>query len=358
MLLGANTENLELLHEAKRKISSGLEVLADNAYAWYVYGVCLCELGRYFSAEEYYVQAIEKFQQGLNLKSTHSLLLQGMASAYFSIGDMNGDAAAIETSVGFCKKVHDTGEKLFPQFLNDWGIALMKLGEMTNEQSHIEAAAEKFELAINNRLDCSEEQVDIEWLYNYGCAMDFLGDFHEEAIYYEKAIEVLSHILKLDPEYTHARYNLALALFHLGELEDDIDSFHKAIELFQELVQNDPEDEIAWNDYGLTLLNLAVMTNDAVQSVKSQKYFEQAESRLQQAVALGNVHAFYNLACLYALSENLLAAIHYIERAESCEALPPVEDVMHDEWLESLRYEPAFRQLISRLHNKNIEEES
>ncbi len=357
MLMGAYTENLELLHEAKTKIKLALDLLPAEADAWYIYGVCLSEFGRYFAAEEYYYKAIENFQFGLTLKSSHPLLLHGMALAYYSIGEMTGCPATIEKSVDFFNRVAATGCTLVPQFLSDWGVALMKLGEMTNEQIHVEAAAEKFELAISRRLDAHGEDVEIEWLYNYGCAMDFLGDFHEEPVYYEKAVQVLAHILQLDPEYHHARYNLALALFHLGELNSDIDSFHKAIEHFHELVQKDPEDEMAWNDYGLTLLNLGVLTNDPAHRAQAHLLFEKAERKLQQAVSLGNVHAFYNLACLYALTENPAAAMHYMERAEQSDALPPVEDVMHDEWLESLCHQTSFRMLISRLLSKEEDEQ-
>lgn len=355
MLLGAYTENLELLHEAKAKINQALEAIPQEVDAWYVYGVCLCEFGRYFASDEYYFKAIEKFQYGLTLRPTHPILLHGMALAYYAIGDLTFNPSMIEQAIKFFDRVADDNPHLAPQFLNDWGVALMKLGDMTNEQSYVESAAEKFEQAINRRLEIHNEDVEIEWLYNYGCAMDFLGDFHEEPVYYEKAVQVLSHILQLDPEYTNARYNLAMALFHLGELNADIDSFHKAIDLFHDLVLHDPEDEMTWNDYGLTLLNLAVLTNDPAQAAQAEKLFEQAESKLQQAVALGNVNAFYNLACLYALLNNIPAALHYLERAEQSQALPPVEDLMHDEWLLCLRNQRPFRMLVSRLLSEDAD---
>lgn len=355
LLIGAYSENLELLYEARTKINQALEAMPQEADAWYVYGVCLSEFGRYFAAEEYYFQALEKFRYGLTLKPAHPLLLHGMALAHLAIGEMTSSPSTIEQSVKFFERVAETKVKLLPHFLNDWGVALMKLGEMANEQSFVEEAAEKFELAISRRLEVHGEDVEVEWLYNYGCAMDFLGDFHEEPVYYEKAVQVLAHILHIDPEYHHARYNLALALFHLGELNADVDSFHKAIDLFHELVHQDPEDEMTWNDYGLTLLNLAVLTNDISNSAQAAQLFEQAESKLQQATALGNVNAFYNLACLYALTNNIPASIHYLERAEQCDALPPVEDVMHDEWLEALRHQATFRMIISRMKSKEID---
>ena len=234
----------------------------------------------------------------------------------------------------------------------------MKLGEITNDRTHIEQAAEKFELAISGRLDALDgDDVELEWLYNYGCSLDFLGDFNDEGIYYEKAIQVLSHVLKIDPEYHHARYNLALSLSHLGELNSDVNYFNHSVEVFQEVVQNEPEDEMAWNDYGLAFLHLAILTYDpTINSELCDQFFLQAETRFQKAISLGNQHAFYNLASLNALRNNPIEAIHYLEKGELANALPPIDDVIHDEWLDSLRDQPAYRLFISRLLNKHNED--
>lgn len=353
MLVAIYNENLEMLREAEQKIRMATEVWRDNPDAWYVYGACLSEFGRYFSDAHYYYQAIEKFQSGLSITHNHPLLLHGMALAHFSIGELTDDIVMVEQSIRFCNQIAEMEGQLVPQFLSDWGVALMKLGEMSYERSHIEAAAEKFEQAINQRIETANgEDIDLEWLYNYGCAMDFLGDFHEEAIYYEKAIQVLAHLLTMEPQHQQARYHLALAFFHLGELNADVESLHKAIDLFHELVLHDPEDEMAWNDYGATLLNLAVLISDPGQEEEGRQVFEQAESKLHQAVALGNMNAYYNLACLYALTNNVKAAVHYLDKADNCEVLPPITEVLHDEWLENLQDEPLFREFISRLINK------
>lgn len=353
MLAASFSESLEMLREAESKIGLVLKAIPQQPEAWYVFGLCLSEFGRYFAADEYYHQAIEKFKHGLEIKNAHPLLLHGMALAHFSIGELKSDVEAIEKSIEYFSKVADLGGRLFPQFLSDWGVALMKLGEMTSERSHIEEAAAKFEEAISGRLDALDgEEIELEWLYNYGCAMDFLGDFHDESVYYEKAVQVLSHVLKIDPDYIHARYNLALALSHLGELNSDVECFHQALEQFHEVLMHDQEDEITWNDYGLALLNLAMLTTDPVHSEKALDFFNQAEVKLQHAVALGSLHAYYNLACLYALTHNPSAAIHYLEKAEQCDALPPADDVIHDEWLDGLRDQPAYRLFISRLLNQ------
>lgn len=361
MHVAAATENLQMLRDAEEKIAFASAGMPYSIKALLIYGNCLDELGHYFASEQYYWQAIKKFEEGLRLKNDDPSLLYGMALAYYSIGELSEKVSLLEKSIHYFNYIAQNYTALPPQFLNDWGIALMRYGEMTNNVTFIEAAAEKFDCAVGFRLEeyIRVEGVEVEWLYNFGCAMDFLGDFYGEAIYYERAVQLLSHVVYLEPNYAFARYNLALALFDLGDLVDDAECFYKAIDLFQELIQKDDEDEFVWNDYGEVLLHLAVLMQDPIHPTESLKYFEQAENTFLQAITLGNVRSFYNLACVYALTDNPSAAIHYLERAEQCNAILSAEDVIHDEWLDNLRNHPSYRLLISRLLNKkenNFEE--
>lgn len=357
MLLGANLEELDLLRESELKIAKALEAYPEDPYIWYIYGLCHSEYGRYFEEENHYLKAIEKFKYALTLNDSLHFLWYGMALAHFAIGELRDDVQMLEKCVHYCNQALEFGGEAFSQFWNDWGVALLKLGELSGEKKHVISAVEKFEQAIDKwKEDFEGESVDLEWLYNYGCALDYLGDFTEDSICYEKAVQVLSFILQQEPEYTHARYNLALALSHLGEVTEDLDCFYKAIGLFQELLHDNHEDDMAWNDWGLTLLNLAALIHDPIHPETSQKIFLQAESKLLYAIALGSEQAFYNLACLHSLMGNYSIAMHYLERAQLCGALPSLDDVMHDEWLDGLRGTPAFRQFITQLVSKQEKE--
>lgn len=350
------SEDLQMLREAEYKLATVLKALPHDSEAWYVYGLCLSECGRYFSASNYYFQAIEMFQEGLKFRDDDPTLLHGIALAYYAISEINNDVEIIEKSIAYFNQVADLGRRLSSHFLSDWGVALMKLGEMTSERSHIEEAAAKFETAIQSRLNhWDDEDIQLEWLYNYGCAMDFLGDFHNDPGYYEKSIQVLAHVLDRDPHYIHARYNLALALSHLGELQDDVESLKQAIDHFHALVMHDSEDGVTWNDYALAFLHLGILTEDPGAPLRASSYFNMAEIRFEQAMTLGCLPAYYNLACLYAITRNSSAAMHYLERAEQSKALPPLDDLIHDEWLDNIRDEPAFRLFVSRLMNRQDE---
>jgi tetratricopeptide (TPR) repeat protein len=353
MLYGSYTEKGEVLREAEAKIVRSIEIHPEHPDSWYLYGCCLNELGRYFIEETFFVKAIEKYRYGISLDKNNPLFFYGMSLAYLSIGELSADSDMIEQAIQCYPRVLELGGQTYPQFWNDWGVALMKLAELTNDQKSVEAAIEKFECAINQHAQSnSKVACEVEWLYNYGCALDFLGDFTQNSSDYEKAVHVLAKALEQDPSYVHSRYNLALALSHLGELNDDIECFYKSIELFELLLADDAEDEMAWNHWGLTLLHLAQLIMDSLHPEQGLQLYEEAERKLTHAVALGCTEAFYNLACLHALRANYAVAMHYIERAEVSGALPGVEDLMHDEWLVGLRDTQNFQSFIALLSNK------
>jgi tetratricopeptide (TPR) repeat protein len=344
MLYGSSTESINKIQEAHQKILKCLELDPALVDAWYYYGSCLIEMGRYFGEEDYFLEAIEKFDYGLTLQKSESLLWHGMALAHFAIGDMRSEMMWLEKATLFFAKIAEDSQWQPRQFWNDWGVTLMKLAELTNEKFYVEEALDKFKHAL---VDLSEQEVDPEWLYNYGCAMDFLGDFNEDIDCYEKAIAALTAALQGDPSYAHARYNLALAYAHLGEVAMDVECFHKSIENFQILISQDGEDEMGWNDYGLTLIHLAQLINDNSRPDQSLKLYEVAESKLLNAAGLGCTQSFYNLACLYSLVSNYSMAMHFLEKSESAGVLPPLDDILQDEWLEGLRSTASFRNYIS-----------
>lgn len=355
MLCGAHTEKLEQLREAEEKIIRSLELSSDNANAWEIYGSCLTELGRYFAEEAYYVQAIEKFRYGLTLNSRHVRLWYGLSLAHFALGELRNDPELIEQSAQYCSKVLElSAGSSISQFSNDWGVALMRLSEMNGDQAALESAIDKFEIAVGGK-ELTEQQIqacDVEWLYNYGCAYDFLGDFTGETQYHEKAVQILTQLLLYHPDYFHARYNLAQAWANLGEINDDVEAYHRAVEHFYILLNQEREDESIWNDCGTAILHLAQLTHDPMHPELSQKLYEQAEDKYLHALALGSMSAFYNLACLYSLTKNHTAAMHYLERAEVAGSLPDLDDLMHDNWLESLRETSMFRNFIATLSQR------
>ena len=318
LFLGSQEERLDLLQAARAKILTSLEIHPEDPHTWYLYGSCLNELGRYFNNEESYHQAIEKFQYGLSLTRQHPLLWYGLALAHFALGELTEQQSYYEKAVRHCARVIECGGAGFAQFWNDWGVALLKLAEMSEQPSHVELAIEKFERALKQPVENLEgEDVDLEWVYNYGSAYDLLGELTDDPAHCEKAVQILTQVVQLDPDYTHARYNLALALSHLGEFLFDVELYQKAIDHFQYLLGNDSEDEMIHLDYGMSLTNLGLLIQDANHPEPAHALFKLAENHLMQAAALGNTQAYYQLAGLYSITGHLDQAMHYLERSQS-----------------------------------------
>ena len=353
MLVGSQTENIELLKSAEEKMSLCLKIAPEVSHHWYLMGTILNEMGRYFADADIYKRAIEKFHYGISLNRTDHLLWYGLSLAHFAIGDMEQDPEMIEKTVRYCSRVIEFGGEMMPHFWNDWGVALMKLGIMKGEKKHLLFAIEKFEEAIKRHNECtSDGSMDAEWLYNYGCALDFLGDYSEDEKYYEKAVQVLSQTIALDPSYAHARYNLAIALMHLGESTGEVDCFFKANDLFQAITQEESEDDMAWNDWGLSLLHLGDLLQDPAQMEMSEKLFSLAETKFNHAIQLGNSQSFYHLACIFSLKGNYIEAMNYLDKAEAIKALPSIKELMTDEWLEGVRTTSDFNYFIEDLKSK------
>ncbi len=352
MIAGVHEERLDWLKEAETKITNAIRGLSTVEEAWAIYGACLGELGHYFTDENYYKQAIEKFKYGLTLFPSSHLLAMGLAHAQMALGDLKSSVELLEEALQTYDKYNRELLPLNPPDLNEWGVTWMKLAEITQKREHAAAAVEKFEQAITMTLQkTGNDKVDSTWMYNYGSALDFLGDFYSDVNYYEKAVQALSHVVSVDPTHPYAKYNLALALYHRAELTQDFETFKMAIDIIQELTQADPEDDVLWCQYGLMMLNLAVLSRDPATPELTQTLFTESEQRLQKALACGSLDAFYHLACLHALLGNSEGAIHYLQCSEKQRVLPPVEEILDEEWLESLYDHPEFRSLIGRQYS-------
>lgn len=357
LFLGSYQERLDLIQSAKLRVVKALEIYPENADSWYIYGSCLNELGYYFEEEDFYYKAIEKFNYGLSLVYQHPLLWYGLALSNLAIAEANEDVAFLEKAVRCCSRVIECEGEPFPQFWNDWGVALMKLGEITEDHSYVQMAIDKFEKAFKRPLESEYEDVDLDWIYNYGCAFDLLGDLTEEPCHFEKSIAILSQVVQLDPYYLPARYNLALAFSHFGEVSFDAEPYYKAVEQFQVLLEQDPEDELIYLDFGVSLINLALLVHDIHHPERAQNLYRQAESLLMHAASLGNCQAFYQLAGLYSLTGQYSLAMHYIERSQFFGMLPSLDDLMHDEWLDGLRQTQPFRNFLSQLSSQQSKED-
>jgi tetratricopeptide (TPR) repeat protein len=347
VLLGAMTDQLDLIKEGESKIVDSLTLSQEGEEIWSLYGMSQMELGFYFNDDNYFHNAIEKFQMGIELNPKSANLHFGLAQAFSTLGDSLGFVELIERSLeelAFCENLGFGQDN--PNFRLEWGITLTRYGDLKSSQEAFEEAIEQLELGIELQGGLNDvTAVDPEFLYHYGCALDFLGDFTGQVEHHERSALILSQLLMLDPDYFPARFNLALSLVHIADLTTEVENYYKAFEQFKLILSKDPEDGMAWNEWGVSLVSLAQLTEDP--SVETESLYKQAEEYLKQSIALGYSPAYYHLACLYCLGNDLGVAMHFLGRAKEDGALPPLEQIMHDDWLENIREKDEFKEFIA-----------
>lgn len=355
--LGSSTEQLHLIKEAEKKIIVCLEISPKIPDLWHNLGFCYNEMGHYFKDTRYFLKAIESFQEGLNLNAKSQMLWYGTALSYYSIAEIEEDPTILEKALFCFSKVFENYEEYLPPIWNDFAIALIKMTELTNDISYIKRAITALEQQLRINEIPEGAQVDPDWYYHYGCALHYLGDWECNVECYEKAISSLAKALEIDPSHPHANFNLAQSYSHLGELTSEIEYLQKALEYFQEALGKDSEDGYIWNEVGLVYINIAEIIKEPFHPERTQKLFEQAEAKFLKALSLGCLDALYNLACLYSLSGNFSAAMHYIEKAERSDMISSIDELLNDEWLEPLRDTEPFRNFIANLSLKQGLEE-
>ncbi len=351
LILAGQEESLEKLKEAEAKIITALKDGSQDARSWYIYGLCLNEFGRYFDEPAYYRKALEKLNKAVEIDPKDSSLWHGIAITHLDLAESSDPQVEINKSLRAFSRAIDLNHKGWPQLWNDWGVALMKLGERTGDKHFIEAALVKFENVMKTSQLAGYEEQDLQpdWLYNYGCALDFLGDYYSDQDFYEKAVHMLTRALQLDPNYHHARYNLAITLTHLADAVGDLDLFYKAQEQFVNVIAENDEEEFSWNEWGVMCMHAAELVAEDCLPEKSKEWLEQAEPKLLQAAYLGSTIAYYNLACLYAITDHPAQAFQYLHKAKQAAALPPTETLLEDQWLENIRHTEEFRDFIAHL---------
>jgi tetratricopeptide (TPR) repeat protein len=350
-LLGNYTERLDLIYDAQNKISRAIELESEDPAIWYSYGISMQTLGHYFKDLDYYYQAIEKFQAGLSMDRTCHKHWHAIGWTYALIGDVEEDADTLELSLRFLQKAVDLHFSTY--YLFDYASALSKLGELTRGQHWLETALSQFERLLN--LQKNAVYLHPDWLFQYACTLDTLGDFCEEDVYYVRAIEVFSHILMIDPDFYLVHHRLGLALSHLGELTGEIDPFYRAIHHFRLSLKNDDENDSIFLDWATALINIAVHSHT---SSELDPFYREAEHKLHSAMRLGNLQTYYHLACLYSLVGQCEKGMRCLEKAREYAALPSVDEMLQDDWLDNLRSTGDFQEFLSELdHRRNFQKE-
>ena len=339
--MGELSDRLDFIYEAENKMREAFDISEEeDTELYFSNGMCLTSFGKYFEDIDYYFQAIEEFQAGLSIDRTSHRNWHAMAKTYTILGEIQSDIAAYEKASRFYSKAI----AIYPHsaYIFDHACALLQLGEMKEDQSYLERAAAHFEYAIS--LQKNVIYTHPEWLFQYATALDALGDCHDDETFYLKAIEILLQVLMIDPDFPKIHHQLAITYSHLGEMDSELEYFYRALHHFRLASKHEEENDQIILDWGVTLINIAETLRD---SQESTLFYQDAEHKITNAAKLGNEQAYYHLACLYSLLEQNDRSMHFLEKSRTSKTLPPIEEVLDDEWLEGLRSTSLFQNFLS-----------
>jgi tetratricopeptide (TPR) repeat protein len=345
-LLGAYTNRLDLIIEAENRIMKATDLYSDDSDLWYSYGICMNAFAIYYDDIDYNQFAVEKFQIGLSLNRTNPELWSEIASSHSKMGKELEDIDMLERSIKFFAKAIDL-KPACPYIIFDYAKALTFLAELTLNQKTIEEAIKQFEIALSLQKNAILSHPD--WIFYYGSALDILGDLFEKESYYLKAIEIFNNVLLVNPDYPKIHFKLALCFSHLLEVNSKTEYFEKANNCFKLASKQDSEDENVWLEWGLALITYAY--ENFSDEIKKQYYLE-AEQKIIKSGQLGNQHAHYNLACLYSLTNRFDEAINFLEKSRIQNMLPPIEEMLDDDWLDNLRTTELFSNFLHQIEKK------
>ncbi|MDX8430525.1 MAG: hypothetical protein SNF33_01780 [Candidatus Algichlamydia australiensis] len=343
--IGKSREEINWIYDGQN-ILNGIESKCKSDPEFFLaYGESLEALGIYYDDLDYHFQAIEKYQKGLSFRSTNFHIWYAMGRAYLYCFDYAGEREDLNLSLRFLKRALNLkGSSVHHYTL---ATALTKNAELEGKKAPLELALSQFEKAFS--LHKNALYTLPRWHFEYASALDMLGDYEDDEGIYIQALDLLNQILLVDPEFPQIHYRLAIVYSHLGELLDDPSIFLRALHHYRlEEKRTDNEEQLLL-DWGVTLISLGSSLEN---SEEAESYFQMARQKLTQAARHGYAPAFFHLACLEIQQENFPHAMRFLEKSEKHEVLPSYHELMHDEWLDPIRDEPAFKKFMQKFEDR------
>lgn len=338
-LMGASTNDLSLLHEAKNKVLS-LEALShQDPDILYVHGVCLISYAHYYQDLDYYYQAAEKFQEALSKDSSSAKCWHALGRAHAHAYVIDNDAITIDRGIRFLEKALYLSCQ--PTYYLDYAHLLSLKGENEENELLLEQAANYFEQGFN--FVNKKYFIEAKWHIKYAQTLDLLGDFKSEDHYYFKALNILVDCPVNKDQLWEWHYQVATTYAHLGEIEGSEKYLLLANDHFKLAYTSNEDIDSILIDWGLNLINLSEL------SEQKTTYLKQAEYKIMQALKLGNKNAFYYLSCIYSLLKDEKKAVIFLQKSHRFDALPDTNVILNDSWLDYVRHTDYFSQFMNCL---------
>jgi tetratricopeptide (TPR) repeat protein len=340
--IGNIKEELSLLYDAENKAHEGFGYAPLSTDLYFAKGYALFAQGNYFEDTDLYHQAIEKFQEGLSIDRTCHKLWYHLGYTYSILAKLEDDPSYYERAMKFFTRAIHLNMKSV--YLFAYARTLLEVAELQNDESLLSDAITHFQQAIS--LNKNAIFIETDSLYHYARALDVYGDFKTNKQFYIESIDVLKKILLVDPSYPNIHHKLGVVYDHLGELLEDRDILEKSLIHFKIAEKSTFENPSLFADHALTKIHMAELS---LSSEERYHLYKEAEYKLMQSAKLGFTESYYHLAALYSLSCEYEKSVHFLNKCITFDALPSLDDILEDEWLENVRHTELFKEFLTQI---------
>ncbi len=330
---GNQLANLGRYEEALSAYEEAIRLKPDYEAAWHNKGNQLADLGRYEEALSAYQEAIRlkpddeaawlgkgnqlanlgRYEEALSAYDEAIRLKPDYEAAWLGKGNQLANLGRYEEALS----AYDEAIRLKP----DYEAAWLNKGNQLANLGRYEEALSAYEEAIRLKPD-----YETAWF----CKGSQLGNLER----YEEAIAAYDEAIKLKADYIEAIFNKAMLLKELGHQDIANQQFHLIVETCQQYKNKDNQTIDFWNVYAASLTCLG--------------QYEEVEQILQKALAINPNHpnTNYNLACYYAIQDNIPLAVEYLAKAIQLRPSDR-EQAKKDSDFDKIRQDPRFIELIS-----------
>lgn len=159
-----------------------------------------------------------------------------------------------------------------------------------------------------------------------------------------EAIKIFEEVKASQHSETWYYSDFGIALSELAKLDRDQDTFHRSFSVYDECIKNEIDNIQTYENYISSIFDYLHIEYDEELLNKS---FE-----LIKTVLIHKPNDTYNLACYYAIKNEVVQCTNYLLHAEQHNTLPDLQHLSQDQDLDSIRNEPWFIELLDRLKAK------
>jgi tetratricopeptide (TPR) repeat protein len=341
--LGFLSDRFDLLQEAHLKVQLALQEVPDDLSLWLAQGVVFLHRALYHEDPQFFEEAISSVQNALSIDRTDDESWHLLAKIHQEYAFFSQDETLFRRADKFYNKAKNL-KPACPRLAAD--IAHLNLLRFEHDENllYLEASLQKWDSILIHYPNASAPRA--EWLALYAQAVEWQGDIIEDPLYFERALMLYDQALSINPHLSNIHLRKAGCLVSLGNLTYALVHYQKALYLYHLAALQQPDDEVIWLDWGFCYIHLA---HYSLHLPEMESLYLEAKGKICRAGSLGHPQAYYALACLYSLLESPSKAIFFLQKAHQAQALPPIEDLLEDPWLENVVDTSLFSTFIASL---------